>query len=44
VCCGGLNHRVEVCAVRKIAQIFKVAGAPVNEVGTTSGPEELGKD
>jgi len=44
LCCGGFNHRAAECAARKKAQIFKAAGAEVEEVGTATGPEESGKE
>jgi len=42
--CGWFNHRAAECAVRKMAKMCKVAGAEVNDVGTRTGSEELGKD
>jgi len=42
--CGGFNHRAADCAARKMAQMFKVAGAEVKEVGTRTGSEKSGKD
>ena len=42
--CGGFNHSVAECVVRKKAQIFKAAGAEVQEVGAGTGPKESGKD
>jgi len=42
--CGGYNHRLPDWAARKQAQTFKAAGAEVQEVGTGTGPEELGNE
>jgi len=42
--CGGFNHRAADCAARKKAQMLKVAGAEIKNVGTKEGPEESGKD
>jgi len=41
--CGGFNHRVAECAVRKMTQSFKAPGAEVMKVGTRKGSEESGK-
>jgi len=41
---GEFNHRAAECAARKKAQMFKVAGAAVKEVGTGTGSEESGKE
>ena len=42
--CGGFNHRAAGCVARRKCQMFKVAGAEINEVGTKEGSEESGKD
>jgi len=42
--CGGFNHRAAECAARKKAQMFKVAGAEIKEVGTKEGSGGSGKD
>jgi hypothetical protein len=41
--CGGFNHRLVDCAVRKKAWSFKVAGAEVREVGGKEESTEKGK-
>jgi len=42
--CGAFNHRAAECAARKKAQMVMAAGAEVNEVGTRTGSEQLGKE
>jgi hypothetical protein len=42
--CGWFNHRAAECAAGKKAQMFKVAGAEIQEAGTKEGSKYLGKD
>jgi len=42
--CGGFNHRVAECVVRKKVQMFMVAGVDIKEVETREGSEESGKE
>jgi hypothetical protein len=42
--CGGFNHRAPECVAMKKAQMFMMAGAEIEKVGTKEGPEQSGKD